>query len=632
MSKVIRIVAFVVDTSNLTMYTSEGTSIIVKQGDPRTKPLVDQIHPEITAHGFCDIDTETMKVSTTFADAEKQLGGVVKFFRGFKKKIAEILGGGSEPEFVEPMSVGSWAMPATAKEEEAARIKEETKPQTKSEAAVAAIMAHAVPTHSPEFDVADPDEETTVVAILEDGTVIPDMENIEHQLLAMAKGLGSVEGLTNFFKRVASHPHAHSVKDLLTFMKKGELPIADDGSILVYKRLKRTTEDGVFVDCHSGNVKQRVGSHVFMDAKLVNPDRSIECSNGLHIARRDYLPNFSGNVCVLAKLAPEDVIAVPHKDASKLRAKGYHIIAELSQEDHDLVVDNKPLKDTQLLGNAVAGKHIGIIETVEINSSNGGGLVITPVNTEEYTQEESGRHSESLDVLVEPEPEGTTVNARELALGKTKPDQFITAPPGGVVAETRIPMVADLPSEPVPKAAKLSVLESLLRDWGNAHSSEEMKAAAESLISYKKSTKRSWISMNIGAAVVEQLNEAAKYVAPVIEKPVKVTKAKPVAKKPVKATVKAAAKVTVTKTKSGATVVKAKAAKGQNLRDVIGKEVTATKVKPANGFPSLLDSFSKKPTRANAQALVDFKKKSKKSWTSLGVSDETVIDITAALV
>jgi hypothetical protein len=180
----------------------------------------------------------------------------------------------------------------------------------------------------------------------------------------------------------------HSVEDLLKFMERGDLPIADDGSVIIYKVLKRQGDrtDGKYVDCHSGKVAQWTGAYVCMDENLVDPNRRNECSNGLHVARRGYISGFSGfsgDVCVLAKLAPEDVIAVPEYDANKMRVCGYHILMELSDTQYELLRKNRPITEDpegkKLLANALAGNHIHRTHEVRITGQMGAGVKVTPL-------------------------------------------------------------------------------------------------------------------------------------------------------------------------------------------------------------------------------------------------------------
>jgi hypothetical protein len=502
----IRIVAANLDGLQLTLYKDNGESIVVQQGDHRIRNLVDKVFPELEAcieaglPPVCELPEDLLlniKESAHYAETEKQLNGAVRFFRMLKKKAKEIINHfvddpleprpmvGKVPvvEPANPVPVQEASPVVVERLEEAEPTPEqkaEQAPLTKSAAAVAEIMAHAAPAGSEEFDrmtKAIPEteeEETTVVAVLDDGTIIDGIEQIDVQVKAIAAKLGSPVGMANFFRRAASVKRAHSLKDLLTFMEKGELPIADDGTVLVYKRLRR--KDDYYVDCHSGKVKQKVGSHVFMDEKLVDPNRSRDCSNGLHVARRDYLSSFSGDVCVLAKLAPEDVIAVPHSDARKLRAKGYFIIAELSQEDHDNVTCNRPLKDTKLLGNAVAGNHTPVLETVEIGGHYGADLRITKVQDAEEVElqdvhAESIEHLQDTDETMHVEVDAAAVATKGL-------------------------------SKAAPVAIKKPV-EVLVESFLTAETDGDRLARARNLVQFKKSAKKSWDKLGVAAEVAE---------------------------------------------------------------------------------------------------------------------------------
>ena len=93
------------------------------------------------------------------------------------------------------------------------------------------------------------------------------------------------------------------------------------------------------------------------------------------MARRAYVGGFAGDVCVIAKVNPEDVIAVPEYDANKMRVCGYHILFELSEMDFRKLKSNQPITDTQegriLLGRALSGDHPEPIEDVRIGGHKG---------------------------------------------------------------------------------------------------------------------------------------------------------------------------------------------------------------------------------------------------------------------
>lgn len=563
----VRIVAMSINTHELIMYKDDGEVINIRQGDPRIKSITEKLVPAIKASGYCLLTESDFAIENEFNEAEKQLNGAVKFFRVLKGKFKEIIDKFSAP--IEPMELGD--IPDSVNEAPIG-VSQETD-ETFDMRAVNEIIENSVPSGSGSFMEKDkPSQETTIVAITENGAVIPGMEQISVQMQALANKLGSVEGVINFFTRISKVKRAHSVQDLLKFMQKGELPIADDGSILVYKRLQKTPIEGVYADCHTGNVRQRVGSFVHMDEKLVDSNRRKDCSNGLHVARRDYLQSFSGNVCVLAKLAPEDVIAVPEYDARKLRASGYHIINLLSQEDFNEVTSNRPMKDKVMLGNAISGNHVGILEYVEITEQKGGGLKITRTDLKEREIVDNGHRAESLDSIPEKLEKHPSVDPLQVAKEKVEP------------------------KDPEPAEVKVSILGKLLHDLKVAKSKTEKVLAAEALQAHKKQARKSWSSLGVSPQQVAEIHGFLEIGTPQ-EVP---AKADPVEKKktaPKKKAAKPAPKVE----------------KMENT-----KQLTRTKPEQAQYLWGL---FEKNPDRPNAQALVTFKQQAKKSWTYLGLTD-----------
>ena len=521
MSNTIRIIAAVVDTRELTMYKEDGESIVIPQGDPRIRELVAKLVPAIEADNYCDLELSDLESLPHYGVVQEQTNGFIQFFRVLKSSLKGLLeqldhlniDPTAEPEAPIPVAdlrIGNFPVnkdKKSKKDEDEAENVVALATTTQAQAAVNEIMSHAVPATSADFHLPMTKDETVVAVMPESGTLVSGVEKLDIQIQAVAAKLGSAIGVQRFFERVASTKRNHSVSDLLTFMQKGELPIADDGTVLVYKRLKSTRNPGVFVDCHSGKVTQRVGSHVFMDEKLVDANRRTECSNGLHVARRDYLTAFHGDVTVLAKLAPEDVIAVPHADARKLRAKGYHIIAQLSDEDARLVNRNRPMQDTVLLGNAAAGNHIGVIETVEITQDYGGGLIITPVNEKpaEVVLDEA-KQTQSLDAIEQHTKESSQVDA--VALAKSIGDK---------------------------KSGRQQQAEEMLKAVTDAKKQNDQIAAANRLVGFKKAAKVSWERLGIDGAMAARIMEiAAKTFEPEVkaapvkkEKPVKAAPWKP---------------------------------------------------------------------------------------------------------
>lgn len=300
-----------------------------------------------------------------------------------------------------------------------------------------------------------------------------EIKNAESLLpfMEMAMNFGSKAGVKKFLERLAkiNESRGHTVQDILRFLEKADLPIAEDGTIVAYKLLNyyrqgAVTHKTTYVDCHTGNIKQKVGSHVFMDEKLVNPDRSVECSCGLHIARRDYLKSFGGQVCVLVKVNPEDIIAIPHNDASKIRTKAYHIVAVLPGPLKELVMKNKPIdsdpKGKVLLSRVIDGNHVPILEEVEITKNLGKGIINEKPSTKADIKE-------------------ATAKVKEKKVKKL----HSTREPEKQVSKTAIS------KEQVNKMAKIVSPAVQIR---NLLTKPITKETAKKLFEYKKLAKKSW--------------------------------------------------------------------------------------------------------------------------------------------
>lgn len=563
------VISCVVDYYNLTMYCDDGQVITIPQGDPRIRDLVEKCKAaDLDNGGTLYLTDESMAGKNHYAEVEKKSNGLVRFFKMAKSKFKEIAEKfcepvapvvlGKKPEMVHTVNGEQVEPDEFVPEPEAPKLPaEEDRPLTKGADAVAEIMANAVSTKNGTFaSVATAEiakstgvEEEVVVAVLGDNTIIHGVEQLEDQFKAVTAGVTSVDGMQLFLNRAASVARGHSVEDLLKFVQKGELPFADDGTVLVYKRLNPTSDPEVFVDCHSGRVLQRIGSKVHMDEALVDANRRQDCSNGLHVARRDYLTAFHGSVVVLCKLAPEDVIAVPQYDARKLRAKAYHIIARLSDSDARRVCSNQPMEDTELLANCIAGNHTPITEYVEITEQKGGGLKVTKVESPEQRAEAATRAVTSLDEVPNVCNGPVTVDARAIALdlaaagtkdttvqttfnggdviavnavahnnesaGLTVKDGQIFAapgviyhaPPGNMVVCQVDESCGQATPPPAPKAASKSPAQKLVDAFNEATTPSAKGEAAKALVAFKKKCKKSWTALGIATPVWTKATE-----------------------------------------------------------------------------------------------------------------------------
>lgn len=342
--ELIAVVAAVLDQKHLTLYKDDGTTVVIPQGDARIAPIMEKLKESIP---YGQTAIVNIAQQCPYKEFESKSNGFVKFFKATKKFLAEVLTGEKSVEDLKQVSSTN---------------------------------------NLSEVD----DSEETLVAIDKENNVINDVQNLHNQIEYASAG--NTVGMEKFLARLSkvSNDRRHSAEDLLKFMERGDLPIAEDGSIIIYKILRKDkSKDSYFLDCHTGKVPQRVGSYVHMDPELVDPSRSNECSNGLHVARRGYVGSFSGDVCVLAKVNPEDVIAVPSYDANKMRVCGYHILFELPEECYAQLKKDKPMtaveSGKEFLAKALTGQHDSPIEMVKIGGHMGTDITVTVLNQKEKT-------------------------------------------------------------------------------------------------------------------------------------------------------------------------------------------------------------------------------------------------------
>lgn len=349
----IRIAAAIGSQHGITLYLEDGREENLPTTSWRTKAILDEVLERLARGEIVEVDLDNYSIE---ARVEKETNGVLRFAKKTKSFVKALFG------------------------------KKDDAPET-----VVISPPNPVKPAAPAAPAKSSEKETELVAIVTDKktgeeVVIPGVAALEKHVEAAVLS-NNVVGLQRFMERLAQmqKKRAHTVKELMRFMERGDLPIADDGCIVAYKVLKTKNHDDktLFVDCHSGRVEQRVGSKVMQDESLIDQDRRNECSTGLHIARRGYLGQFSGDIITIVKVAPEDVVAVPEYDANKMRAAAYHIVGLIPPGLHGVLRSNKPMTSNaeaaKILADVIAGRHIGVTEHVRITAARGGSFTVTPV-------------------------------------------------------------------------------------------------------------------------------------------------------------------------------------------------------------------------------------------------------------
>lgn len=535
MKKLVTIVGISVDAQNAVLYLEDGSTVTIAQGDPRLPIIVETAKKYIPVDGSAVVDiAEPVKVRNEFKETEEGTGGLIKFFRVAKSFVKKFIDTES-PEKVDeavahisPLELGIKpgqtilyadeaddttyaleAQPATVEAVEEAPEAEEVKPvkmtnDQKIELATARMRELAgkgSTVDDPEFHkpITDEDPDTIVAVNTQTGSVIPHAHKLSSQMKAASK-LKDFRGFVNFLNRLEPvlKDRGHSAEDLMKFIEYGDLPIADDGCIVIYKRLKE--KHGTFVDVHSGNIKQNVGSYVFMKPGLVDPNRRQDCSNGLHVASLGYLSSFSGNVTVMAKVRPEDVFAVPEYSHTKMRVCGYHILAVLPESLRTHVNTGGSISSIpegkELLNKVLRGAHVGITELVEVGGHNGSNVTYTKVENAEAAKAEEVKVALVKETLEQSD------------LSEAAPTEKV-APVRATDLKEPTPVVA-----PEIKKSKLDVLFEAFEVAYVEGNLDKALTLANNIVDSKKRAKKGWDKLGFTQGDVDLLMEIINGAAP----------------------------------------------------------------------------------------------------------------------
>lgn len=153
-------------------------------------------------------------------------------------------------------------------------------------------------------------------------------------------------GYVAFLENVVANPSKASRKSLFKFLEKHDLVITEDGHFIGYKAVGSdglsktagrepvtvTLPDGT-VEEHTGHIPNPVGATVEIPRGLVDPDRNVACSVGLHVGNYRYATWFGSGYSdqfLTVKVNPRDVVSVPSdSNDEKIRTCRY-VVVELN--------------------------------------------------------------------------------------------------------------------------------------------------------------------------------------------------------------------------------------------------------------------------------------------------------------
>jgi len=144
-------------------------------------------------------------------------------------------------------------------------------------------------------------------------------------------GVEGVRRFTRFFESLMSVPDQRVVEELYPFLRHMDIEINEDGSFYAYKAV---TSD--YKDLRTRNMDNSIGASPEMPRWMVDDNKEVTCSAGLHFAAREYAEMFGGightsNRLMRVKVFPCDVVSVPvDYNGQKGRACKYEIVEDVT--------------------------------------------------------------------------------------------------------------------------------------------------------------------------------------------------------------------------------------------------------------------------------------------------------------
>ena len=154
------------------------------------------------------------------------------------------------------------------------------------------------------------------------GEALP--ESLSKRIMAMVTAGDNPQSLLNFWDRLQNNPSWRSVQQLWGFLANRGIPIDQDGYLLTYKAVNNN-----WTDCHSGTIKNVVGSVHEMARNKISDDPTEACHYGYHVGALDYAATFgpTDRKIIICKVDPADVVCIPNDcSMQKMRTCKYEVL------------------------------------------------------------------------------------------------------------------------------------------------------------------------------------------------------------------------------------------------------------------------------------------------------------------
>lgn len=170
---------------------------------------------------------------------------------------------------------------------------------------------------------------------LEDGRVFWGDEEIhsslQRRMIDVFEAGLDIDPWVKLMTNIYLNPSPTARTEFYDFFERANLPMTPDGHIVAFKKVTRDGDR--LVDCRTGTFDNSVGNVVEMERGEVDPIRDNLCSTGLHFCSKSYLPHTPGEVTLLVKINPADIVSIPTDyDQAKGRTCRYEVVGIIEQD------------------------------------------------------------------------------------------------------------------------------------------------------------------------------------------------------------------------------------------------------------------------------------------------------------
>lgn len=143
-----------------------------------------------------------------------------------------------------------------------------------------------------------------------------------------------IEPLCRLLDKLMENPESSIREDLWKWMEAAQLPIAEDGDIVAFKKVQHDYTS-YHADTKGRKFDHHIGNKPSMPRADCDKNRHNSCSTGLHFCSYSYLPGYFGNQgrVVIVKINPANITSFPTDGEQKGRCCLYEVVGEIAEAE-----------------------------------------------------------------------------------------------------------------------------------------------------------------------------------------------------------------------------------------------------------------------------------------------------------